>query len=332
MPPAIDLEYKGRGSRLWTEPRYFQLNREFDPPEGYLAGDALSEAVNTALFLEQPLLLTGAPGTGKTQLAYSVAWEFDWPLFTFHTKSTSTAKELFYSYDSLQQFHDISTRRDQDIRRYLRFNALGQAILASNKRVASRNGSSADPSAAIDDTGIPVELLANVPNETRSVVLIDEIDKAPRDFPNDILHEMERLAFEVTETSWPRFVANRELQPLVVLTSNLEKSLPDAFLRRCIFYYITPPDKEALLQIARRRLGDRDNGLHDAAVSQFITYRDHPQYQKPPGTAEMLGWIKVLRKRGIEPSEIARKTPRVMATLYVLLKTQEDLRLAGALG
>ena len=200
-------------------------------PENYIADDGLVDAVNVALMLRQPLMVTGEPGTGKTMLASSIAWELglDRPL-VFETKSTSTARDLFYTYDTLGRFtaKELSTKAGapQD---YVTFNALGEAIIRSS-----------DPA----DLEEILPSAYSHPGPRRSVVLIDEVEKAPRDFPNDILNEIERLYFRIPELGNRRIDANPGYDPVVVMTNNSEKSLPDAFLRRYIFFNIPFPSGE----------------------------------------------------------------------------------------
>src|SRR5262249_41495666 len=190
-----------------------------DAPELYIADKGLSDAVNVALILGQPLLVTGEPGTGKTQLAASIACELELPPpLLFVAKTTSTAKDLFYRYDALTHFHDSHFRQGQlAMESYIAYEALGLAILLSLP-------------VADGDPLLPPHLRGKGP--TRSVVLIDEIDKAPRDLPNDVLNEIETLSFTVRETG-RSVTASSGYRPVVVITSNSEKNLPDAFLRRC---------------------------------------------------------------------------------------------------
>lgn len=213
----------------------------------YVADEGLVDAVNVALMLGQPLLLTGEPGTGKTEVAFSIGCELGYETYKYETKSNSTAKELFYTYDALGRFHAAQLadqRKDEDPpegrvegRDYISYNALGLAILYSN------------------EFGTLESLLpwgfARWQCPARSVVLIDEIDKAPRDFPNDLLNELEQLYFNIPELglTYKKIAANQELRPIVVITSNSEQGLPDAFLRRCIYYDIPFPDEDRLERI-----------------------------------------------------------------------------------
>lgn len=247
--------YIGDGKRKQPDtPATLPVSRraEFMKPENYLADPGLRDACNVALLLGQPLLLTGEPGTGKTLFAYSLAWElgFDEPL-KFETKSTSTARDLFYSYDTLRQFQDAQSGKvDRKPLDYLTYNALGIAILLTGEESEIENF-------------VPPDFVH--PGKRRSIVLIDEVDKATRDFPNDILNELEHLYFRVPELGNVKIPAHPKLQPIVVITSNSEKDLPDAFLRRCVYYNIPFPQEKRLADIVTNRLG-----LHSAGSSDFL--------------------------------------------------------------
>ena len=218
-------------------------------PEAYLPDAGLVKAVNVALLLGQPLLLTGEPGTGKTQLAYSLAYQLGLgePL-KFETKSTSTARDLFYLYDALRRFHDAQAAQlgekgtQKDSVDYLTYNALGKAIILTNPPETMQNY-------------LPIDF--SYTETRRSVVLIDEIDKAPRDFPNDILNEVENQYFHIPELGNVKIEATENMSPILVLSSNSEKPLPDAFLRRCIYYNIPFPDETRLTKIIEARSSSR---------------------------------------------------------------------------
>src|SRR2546421_1557709 len=263
-----------RGLRL----PLFERAAELNDPAGYLADEGLRDAVNVALMLGQPLLVTGEPGTGKTQLAASIAFELNLsaPLI-FHTKTTSTARDLFYRYDALGHFHDAQFRKDESrVEDYIHYEALGLAILLS------MNPQEANPY-------LPDQLRDAGP--VRSVVLIDEVDKAPRDLPNDVLNEIDNMSFTVKETGHT-FSADQSYRPVVVLTSNSEKNLPDAFLRRCVFYHISFPARERLKEIVQRRLRLDSNftpQMLDHALQHFEKIRDLT-LKKRPATAELLAW------------------------------------------
>jgi MoxR-like ATPase len=328
-----EREYQGNGvAQVAPGLSGYVEHPGFDPPAGYRADAKLVAAVNIAIFLEQPLLVTGDPGTGKTQLANSVAWELGLPLHVFHTRSRSIAGDLFYHYDALLHFNDAHVAgREPVMSRYVRFEALGRAIV--------RSMSPADRERARLPDAVGRGLGPPMP----SVVLIDE---APRDFPTDILHEIERLDFEVRESDWGRLHASRECWPIVILTSNLEKALPDAFLRRCLFYYIARPTKAELIAIIATRIGPTDQGplygdgdapasehgrIVDAAVDTFLLLCENDRLLKRPSTAELLSWLRVLLRRGVSRDDILGRRASMSATLHVLLKNIDDLRVAATL-
>jgi MoxR-like ATPase len=298
-----------RGQRLPLYEKVTALN----DPSGYLADRGLRDAVNVALTLGQPLLVTGEPGTGKTQLSSSVAHELDLPApLIFHTKTTSTAKDLFYRYDALRHFHDAQfSEVAAPIENYITYEALGQAILLS------MSPTEANPF-------LP-DRLRNL-GPIRSVVLIDEIDKAPRDLPNDVLNEIENMSFTVKETG-RTFSADQSYRPILVLTSNSEKNLPDAFLRRCVFYHIAFPNRDRLKEIVQRRLrldSDFTPQMLDNAIQHFEKIRDLT-LKKKPATAELLAWIRVLEKRHLDVNRLKPGEAEALAFTYsILAKSKED--------
>jgi MoxR-like ATPase len=285
-------------------------------PAGYLPDRGLVDAVNVALLLRQPLLLTGEPGTGKSQLAASVAYQLglNEPL-AFETKSTTLARDLFYSFDNIGRFRAAQTAgTDSDVRLFLTFNALGTAIVRANAKEAVARF-------------LPPDFVHA--GRERSVVLIDEIDKAPRDFPNDILNEIERLYFRVPELGDVQIAADAEFRPIVIMTSNSEKSLPDAFLRRCIFYSIPFPDDHRLAQIILSRLPERLQPgvplLYDVIAFFARLRQEDLGLRKRPGTAELLNWIAALIDFGCQVKlPITPQAALAAQTLSTLAKITED--------
>lgn len=326
MNPDLLLElYQGNGTTL--QDRDVRLPPQepstgMEHPGTYIAEPGLRDAVNVALTLGQPLLVTGEPGTGKTRLAYSLAWELglNEPL-VFHTKTTSTASDLFYQYDALRRFQDIHLGERNPIETYITCQALGTAILLANPKEKEHAGK------------ILPEYLKNK-DPLRSVVLIDEIDKAPRDLPNDVLNEVEKMTFSIKESpEWPPFTADHQYRPILVLTSNSEKNLPEAFLRRCVFYHINFPGADALSRIVFRRFKDRpgfNDGFIHSAIVVFEKIRGL-DLKKKPATAEFLGWISILRALGVDLSDMKDQYKQALQmSCSVLAKTQEDLEIIKA--
>ncbi len=309
--------YAGDGSTLKTRDGVWDgptTDVALAEPEHYLADEGLAGAVNVALALGQPLLVTGEPGTGKTQLGASIAHDLGLskPLI-FNAKTTSTARDLFYRYDGLAHFRDVQTGKGtSDAKPYVEIECLGLAILLASK----------DP--RVDQYLPPDSHVIKRP--VRSVVVIDEIDKAPRDLPNDVLNEIERMEFTIRETG-DRFTADAQYRPIVILTSNSEKALPDAFLRRCIFYHIPFPNRERLQKIVESRLKSYprfDAELARKAISHFERIREH-DLRKPPATAELLAWLRILIDHGVDvdnPTEQDRTT--LAHSVSSLAKNRED--------
>jgi MoxR-like ATPase len=281
----------------------------------YLADPGLVAAVNVALLLGQPLLLTGEPGTGKTQLAYSVGRELGYEVLKFETKSTTTARDLFYTYDTLRRFHDAQLQDRRPSVHYISYNQLGTAIMRSQPRAMYEQYF--DP--AFDHQ-----------RQQRSIVLIDEIDKASRDFPNDLLNEIEGMYFKVPElgVGEEKIFANDELRPIVIITSNSEKSLPDAFLRRCIFYNIPFPPRDLLSDIvlSHIRLPESTEPLWlNEAVDFFSLLREPNRMDKRPATAELLNWLLYLKQAGLSDHEHLRKKKDLVTSSFgALFKTDAD--------
>jgi len=288
--------------------------RKQTDPENYLMDPKLADAVNVALLLSQPLLLTGEPGTGKTQLAHRLAWQlrYDEPL-VFNTKSNSAARDLFYTFDAIGRFHAVQTREGSAHNLdYLSFNALGLAILGSHPREAVAHVLSTD---------------FRHQGPKRSVVLIDEIDKAPRDFPNDLLHEVDAMAFRIPEIGNVEVKAAPALRPILVLTSNSERNLPDAFLRRCIFYNIPFPFRARLAEIIYARLPALKDGaspLLDSALDFFLELRA-AGLRKPPSTAELLNWLQAMVSYGAATAKPLKASANALRrSASTLAKTKDD--------
>jgi len=322
---GLDLIYHGAGKQRTQSADRLSGIAPFtalDRPEHYLASDGLRDAVNVSLELGQPLLVTGEPGTGKTKLAASVAWELGLELLPFHTKTTSTAQDLFYQYDAMRRFQDAQMEKTADrikpIEAYITCRALGTAILLSNPTDLARRV-------------LPREY-GDVAAPLRSVVLIDEIDKAPRDLPNDVLNEVEGMRFDIPETEWAPFEANPAFRPIVILTSNSEKNLPDAFLRRCVFYHIAFPDHDALKRIVMTRFGGHPEyqpvftaEFVDAAVTHLEKIRQL-NLKKKPATAEFLAWLSIVKTLGIDlRGDITAQRERLEMSYPALAKNKEDL-------
>ncbi|MFM2244189.1 MAG: hypothetical protein RL071_263 [Pseudomonadota bacterium] len=264
---------------------------QFAGTSRYIVDEDLQADVNAAIALGRPLLVRGEPGTGKTQLAHAVAEGLGLPMFSWHVKSTTKAMEGLYHYDVVQRLNDsrfssIDGVDVRDIRQYIKLGVLGRAFRS----------------------------------EGRVVLLIDEIDKADVEFPNDLLRELDEMAFTIPELDETVRARHR---PVTIITSNAEKELPDAFLRRCVFHYIRFPDPARVKQIVHAHLPGLEAALIDAAVVRFYGIRRVPGLRKKPSTSELLDWLMVLARAGVRPSEIARKTP----FLSVLVKQEKDLEL-----
>ncbi len=259
----------------------------FSGTDSYLTDPGLEAAVQAALVLEKPLLVRGEPGTGKTLLAEAIAEAEGLELITWHVKSTTRAQDGLYHYDTVQRLYDsrFGDHDVRDIREYIHLGPLGRAF-RSDERV---------------------------------VLLIDEVDKADIEFPNDLLHELDRMRFTVAETG--DVVAARH-RPIVIITSNAEKELPDAFLRRCVFHFIDFPDRDLMGRIVAVHHPGLDEDLLQNALDVFYGVRDMDRLRKRPSTSELIDWLAMLQARGI--SEIPRGTDTPF--LGTLLKKEQDLR------
>lgn len=284
----------------------FIANEKLNDPALYMPDPGLRAAVNVALALGQPLLLTGEPGTGKTELARHIAWQFDLnegkPL-VFNAQTTSVAKDLFYRYDALGHFQYSQTQKDPLTpeaveQRFVRFQALGEAIR----------------------------------HNRRAVVLLDEIDKAPRDLPNDVLAALEGLRFDVPETGH-HYQADPANRPVILLTSNSEKNLPEAFLRRVIYYHIAFPDSEALLRIVSAKTEGYAGPELEAVIDHFLLLRKTAKLRKNPATAELIQWASLLKRLAFpvakldDPGQLDAAEKDLLRLSYsVLGKGKEDLQ------
>ncbi|WP_421238852.1 AAA family ATPase [Aeromonas enteropelogenes] len=266
----------------------------FSGSSHYLASDALSMAVNAAIVLEKPLLIKGEPGTGKTVLAEAVADHLGTELIAWHIKSTTKAQQGLYEYDAVARLRDsqLGDPNVANIDHYIRRGKLWQAFTA----------------------------------DQRPVLLIDEIDKADIEFPNDLLLELDRMEFDVYETG--ERVRARQ-RPVVIITSNNEKELPDAFLRRCFFHYIRFPDKAEMQAIVKLHYPTLKDALLDEAMALFFELRDVEGLRKKPSTSELLDWIRLLLADDIAPEAMRTREPgKLVPALYgALLKTEQDLHL-----
>lgn len=267
---------------------------KFSGTENYVATDELRIAVNAAVALERPLLVKGEPGTGKTMLAIEIAKALNAPLLEWHVKSTTKAQQGLYEYDAVARLRDsqLGDPRVHDIGNYILKGKLWEAFQM----------------------------------ETRPVLLIDEIDKADIEFPNDLLLELDRMEFHVYETQQTVSATNR---PVVIITSNNEKELPDAFLRRCFFHYIRFPDEDVMRQIIEVHHPQIQKRLVSEALNVFYELRDVPGLKKKPTTSELLDWLKLLMVEDIPPEALkSNDTKTVVPPLYgALLKNEQDVHL-----
>ena len=266
---------------------------KFTGTDTYIATDDLTTAVNAAITLERPLLVKGEPGTGKTMLALEVAESLGMPIFEWHIKSTTKANHGLYEYDAVSRLRDsqLGDGRVADINNYIKRGMLWEAFTS----------------------------------EKQSVLLIDEIDKADIEFPNDLLRELDRMEFYVYET---RETVKAENRPVVIITSNNEKELPDAFLRRCFFHYIRFPDEETMQQIVEVHFPGIKKRLLKEAMEVFFSVRDVNGIKKKPSTSELLDWIKLLLAEDIEPETLREDSSKAIPKLYgALLKNEQDVHM-----
>jgi MoxR-like ATPase len=266
---------------------------KFSGTESYVATDDLTVAVNASITLERPLLVKGEPGTGKTELARQVSQALGLRMLEWNVKSTTKAQQGLYEYDAVSRLRDsqLGDERVHDVRNYIKKGKLWEAFEADEK----------------------------------VVLLIDEIDKADIEFPNDLLQELDRMEFFVYETG--ETVTARQ-RPIVIITSNNEKELPDAFLRRCFFHYIRFPDHETLRQIIEVHHPGIKSGLVTEALTQFFEIRETPGLKKKPSTSEVLDWLKLLLVEDLDPEDLKRKGKDALPKLHgALLKNEQDVHM-----
>ena len=262
------------------------MSETFQGSQDYVASEELMRAVNIAMVLQKPLLIKGEPGTGKTVLAEAIAKSLGKELIIWNIKSTTKAQDGLYVYDVVQRLYDSQFGGEgaDDIEKYVKLGKLGEAFTADDQ----------------------------------VILLIDEIDKADLEFPNDLLWELDRMEFHIPETG--RTVTAKH-RPIVIITSNAEKELPDAFLRRCVFHYIEFPDRELMAEIVNVHFQDLDQHLLDQVLEAFYRIRSLPQIKKKPSTSEIIDWIQALIHGGYDPDRVVAEVPY----LGVLLKKNEDI-------
>ena len=262
------------------------ISNEFNGTNEYVASEQLLNAVNVAITLGKPLLIKGEPGTGKTMLAEAISKALDKKLIIWNIKSTTKAQDVLYMYDTIQRLYDGQFGEEgvDDIARYIKLGKLGEAF-ESDEQV---------------------------------ILLIDEIDKADLEFPNDLLWELDQMEFYIHET---KRTVKAKHRPIVIITSNAEKELPDAFLRRCIFHYIDFPDADLMEEIVRTHIPNVEEAVLKSAFDVFYDIRGMRDVRKKPSTSELIDWINVLQLGGISADEIRAKLPFV----GVIVKKDEDL-------
>lgn len=265
----------------------------------YVLSSELATTINVALALDQPLLVTGEPGCGKTALAWAIAAQLGTTVLEFHTKSTSVARDLLYQVDTLRRFHDATTgdASARDASKYVTYRALGEAIRS----------------------------------ERTHVILIDEIDKAPRDLPNDLLNELDRMEFAVAEMD-PPVLYRARARHFVLITSNSERRLPAPFLRRCVYAHLEFPEATALAKIVALHCDRPGQGFVGLCVRRFLELRAVDGLVKPPATGELIAWVRVLERMGVEQAALEVATSGALPALEVLIKMIDDLRLVREAG
>ena len=268
--------------------------QRFSSTDQYIATDELIEAVNASITLEKPLLIKGEPGTGKTKLAEEIALKFDTKLIKWNIKSTTKAHQGLYEYDAVSRLRDSQLGNDKvnDVANYIKKGVLWNSFISKK----------------------------------RPVLLIDEIDKADIEFPNDLLQELDTMEFFVYETG--EFIKAKQ-RPIVVITSNNEKDLPDAFLRRCFFHYINFPDVNTLEQIVKVHYPRIKKNLVNASINSFLSVRDTVGIKKKPSTSELLDWLKLILADDIDAQDLVKKNNKnILPPLYgALLKNEADVEL-----
>lgn len=295
IPFDVIRETVSGAAQAPSEPVVMDLPEAPATPFGpYVLSAELATTINVSIALDQPLLVTGEPGCGKTSLAWAVAEQLGCPVHEFHVKSTSVARDLFYSVDSLRRFHDASAgaQEARDPANYLNYQALGLAIRSA----------------------------------ASTVVLIDEIDKAPRDFPNDLLNELDRMAFSVSELSPPVTYAQKA-RHFVLITSNSERRLPLPFLRRCVYTHIDFPDADTLTRIVALHCAPPSPSFGRLAVERFLEIRALPGLLKPPATGELIAWVRVLSHMGLSESDLESAPLGALPASETLIKMLDDARL-----
>ena len=267
---------------------------KFVGTDNYVATNDLKMAVNAAITLERPLLIKGEPGTGKTVLAHEIAKSLGVPLIEWNIKSTTKAQQGLYEYDAVARLRDsqLGDDRVHDIKNYINKGKVWEAF----------------------------------ESDVRPILLIDEIDKADIEFPNDLLHELDKMSFSVYETGETITAKQR---PVIIITSNNEKDLPDAFLRRCFFHYIQFPDEETMADIVKVHFPDLKQRMLSAALKRFFAVRAMPGLKKKPSTSELLDWLKLLLVEDIDPETIKEADPKKMIPPLhgALLKNEQDVHL-----